>query len=117
MSPSVRRFLLVVLVLATSSAVARASTTFTFTRTEVNTIANLWETDCVSVSPLPSAQYPTVSGTWDFMVPHSSISSDADIHVDMAINSSGTGSTSNNTGASPLICEVINATQTQLSHL
>jgi hypothetical protein len=80
-------------------------------------MANLWETDCVSVSPLPNAQYPSIAGTWDFIFPHTSISSDGDIHIDMATNSSGAGSNGNNTGASPLICEVINSTQTQLSHL
>jgi hypothetical protein len=117
MLPPVRRIVVTAVVLATALSAARASTTFTFTRAEVNTMANLWETDCVSVSPLPSAQYPTVAGTWDFIFPHSSISTDGDVHVDMAISSSGTGATSNNTGASPLICEVINATSTQLSHL
>jgi hypothetical protein len=96
---------------------AHATTTITFTRAEVNTMANLWETDCVSVSPLPNAQYPSVAGTWDFIFPHSNISSDGDVHIDMAINSAGTGVNSNNTGASPLIAEVINATPAQLNHL
>jgi hypothetical protein len=117
MPPPVRRLVAVTLSLFVAATAARATTTFTFTRDEVNTMANLWETDSVSVSPLPNGQYPAVAGTWDFTVSHSTISADADIHVDMAINASGTGATSNNTGASPLICEVINATQTQLSHL
>jgi hypothetical protein len=118
MLPPVSRIVVTTaVVLVISLGTARASTTFTFSRDEVNTMANLWETDCVSVSPLPSAQYPTVAGTWDFIFPHSNVSADGDIHVDMAISSSGTGATSNNTGASPLICEVVNATQTQLTHL
>ena len=94
-----------------------ANTTITFTRAEVDTMANIWETDAVSVSPLPNAQYPSVAGTWDFIFPHTSISTDGDIHNDTAINSSGTGTTASNTGGCPLVCEVINATQTQLSHL
>jgi Bacterial TSP3 repeat len=94
-----------------------ADTTITFARAEVNEMAMLWETDCVSVSSLANAQYPSIAGTWDFIFPHTAISSDGDIHVDMAIDASGTGSTGNNTGESPLICEVINATQTQLTHL
>jgi hypothetical protein len=115
--PPVRRLAFLLAWLGAAATSVTASTTITFTRTEVNNMAALFETDCVSVSPLPNAQYPTVAGTWDFIFPHSSISSDADIHIDMAINSSGTGMTSNNTGASPLICEVINATSAQLSHL
>ena len=96
---------------------ARADTTITFTRAEVNEMSMLWETDCVSVSPLPNAQYPAIAGTWDFIFPHSNISADADIHIDMAIDSSGTGSSGNNTGNSPIVCEVINATSSQLNHL
>jgi len=80
-------------------------------------MAGLWETDTVAISPLANTQYPSLSGTWDFIFPHTGISADADIHSDMAINSSGSGSSGNNTGASPIVCEVINATQTQLSHL
>ena len=117
MSPPVRRFFISLIAAAATLASAHANTPITFTRDEVNTMANLWETDCVSVSPLPNAQYPTVAGIWDFIFPHSSISSDGDIHVDMAINSSGTGTTSSNTGGGPLVCEVINATPAQLSHL
>ena len=30
-----------------------------------NNMANLWETDCVSVSALVNAQYPSIAGTWD----------------------------------------------------
>ena len=80
-------------------------------------MANLWETDSISISVLANSQYPAIAGTWDFVFPHSSISSDGDVHTDMATNSSGAGSTGNNAGESPIISEVINATQTQLSHL
>jgi hypothetical protein len=80
-------------------------------------MAVLWETDCVSVSSLPNNQYPNVAGTWDYIVPHTTISSDGDIHVDTAIDGAGDGAASNNVGESPLICEVINATSNQLNHL
>src|SRR5437879_5461168 len=93
---------------------AHANTTISFTRGEIATMATLWETDCVSVSSLANNQYPNVAGTWDYIVPHTTISSDGDIHVDMAIDAAGDGATSNNVGASPLICEVINATSGQL---
>jgi hypothetical protein len=96
---------------------ADANTTITFTRGDIATMAVLWETDCVSVSSLPNNQYPNVAGTWDYIVPHTSISSDGDIHVDMAIDGAGDGAASNNVGESPLICEVINATSSQLNHL
>jgi len=101
----------------TAAISVSAGTTITLTRTDVSNMANLWETDCVSVSSLVNEQYPSVAGTWDYIFPHSNISSDGDIHIDMAINASGTGSTSSNTGASPLICEVINSTSSQLNHL
>ena len=116
MSPRTRASLIFIVFFGVTLP-AHGNTTITFTRAELNNMANLWETDSVSVSPLPNAQYPAIAGTWDFVFPHSTISADADIHVDMAIDSSGTGSTGNNTGASPLICEVINATSTQLNHL
>jgi hypothetical protein len=94
-----------------------ANTTITFSRDEIANMANLWETDCVSISPVATAQYPSFPGNWDFIVPHTTISSDGDIHIDMAVDASGTGSTGNNTGASPIVCEVINSSSSQLSHL
>jgi Bacterial TSP3 repeat len=96
---------------------AHTNTTITITRSDIATMATLWETDCVSVSSLVNDQYPNVAGTWDYMVPHTSVSSDGDIHVDMAIDSAGNGAASNNVGASPLICEVVNASTSQLNHL
>jgi len=96
---------------------AHANTSITFSRSDIASMATLWETDCVSVSSLANNQYPNVAGVWDFIVPHTSISADGDIHVDMAIDAAGDGAASNNTGESPLICEVINANSSQLSHL
>ena len=112
-----RRILLGFVLAAATLASAHANTSITFTRDEVNIMANLWETDTVAVSPLANAQYPLIAGTWDFIIPHTSISTDGDIHTDMATSSSGAGSTGNNTGASPIVCEVINASSTDLSHL
>jgi subtilisin-like proprotein convertase family protein len=80
-------------------------------------MAGLWETDCLTISPLANAQYPTYTTNWQYIFPHNSISDDGDVHIDMAVNSSGSGSSGNNTGASPIVCEVINATPGQLNHL
>ena len=96
---------------------AHANTTITFTRSDIANMATLWETDCVSVSSLPNNQYPNVAGTWDYIVPHTTISSDGDVHIDMAIDAAGDGASSNNFGESPLVCEVINATSSQVNHL
>src|ERR1035437_3205130 len=91
MFAEVRRSLITLIAVATALSSARATTTITFTRDEVSTMANLWETDTVSISPLANAQYPSIAGTWDFIFPHTSISTDGDIHTDMGIDSSGTG--------------------------
>ncbi|MEY2539480.1 MAG: serralysin [Verrucomicrobiota bacterium] len=117
MCPRVSRGIAILFCLGASLVAARANTTITFTRAEIANMSMLWETDCISISPLANAQYPNIAGSWDFIFPHTSISSDGDIHIDMAIDSSGTGATGNNTGESPLICEVINASSTQLNHL
>src|SRR5439155_7163748 len=90
----------------------------TNTRPEIGLMASLWEADSLQVSPLADAQYPQFgSSLWQYIFPHSSISADGDIHIDMAIDSSGTGRNGNNTGNSPIISEVVNATTAQLSHL
>ena len=107
----------VLLIWVAALTAADANTTITFTRGDIATMAVLWETDCVSVSSLANEQYPNVAGTWDYIVPHTSISSDDDIHIDMAIDASGTGASSNNYGESPIVCEVINANSSQLNHL
>lgn len=93
------------------------TTSITFTRTQVTQMAGLWETDCLAVSPLANSQYPNYTTNWQYIFPHNSISDDGDVHTDMAVNSSGAGSSGNNIGESPIICEVINATQGQLNHL
>jgi hypothetical protein len=95
----------------------QAGTTITNTRDEVTFMATLWETDTLTISGLADAQYPQFTGQWDFIFPHASISGDGDVHTDMAIDATGTGSTGNNTGESPIICEVINANSAQLNHL
>src|SRR3954451_16346246 len=117
MPPQFVRFSTAIVAALTSLVTVRASTPITFTRSDLTMMAGLWETDTVAISLLATAQYPTFSGTWNFIFPHGSISADADIHTDMAVNSSGNGSSGNNTGASPIVCEVINATASQLSHL
>lgn len=96
---------------------ASAETAITLARSDVAVMAKLWETDTVTVSPLVNAQYPQFSGDWQFIFPHSTISDDGDIHVDMALDPGGTGANGNNIGASPLICEVTNASATQLKYL
>jgi PKD repeat protein len=100
--------------------VARATTIITNARTEVAQMAGLWEADTVQISGLANAQYPNIGGgtnNWQYIDPHASISSDGDIHIDMAIDASGTGSTGNNSGESPIISEIINATSPNLTHI
>src|ERR1041384_6025553 len=95
-----------------------AQTVITNTRAEVSFMATLWEVDPIQISGLANAQYPSVGGgtsTWQFIFPSFSTASDGDIHVNMAIDSSGTGSTGGNSGESPIVPEVINATSTNLS--
>src|SRR5438876_1039510 len=87
----------------------RASTTITNTRAEISFMAGLWETDSVEISPLANAQYPQFSNDWQYIFPHRAISDDGDIHIDMAVDSSGDGSTNNNSGASPIVAEIVNA--------
>ena len=113
---SARPYLLVAFLVLTPPEIP-TTTNITFTRAEVTQMAGLWETNCLSITPLANAQYPAYTANWQYIFPHASISSDGDIHTDMGIDSSGTGSSGNNTGESPIICEVSNATQPQLSHL
>lgn len=112
-SPSMLRVLLYLLLSATASA----STSITFTRAEIDAMARLWETDSVTISPLADTQYPQFAADWQFIFPHTNISDDGDIHIDLALDASGTGKTGNNTGASPIIAEVTNASSAQLNHL
>ena len=87
------------------------------TRAEIDEMARLWETDSVAISDLTNAQYPQFSGDWQFVFPHTNISDDGDIHIDLALDAAGTGRTGNNIGASPIVAEVTNASSAQLSHL
>ena len=80
-------------------------------------MARLWETDSVTISAPANTQYPQFAGNWQFIFPHTSISDDGDIHIDLALDAAGTGKTGNNTGASPIIAEIINASSTQLNHI
>src|SRR5437588_716570 len=105
------------LLLLLLSATASAATSITFTRAEIDEMARLWETDSVAISDLANAQYPQFSGDWQFVFPHTNISGDGDIHIDLALDAAGTGRTGNNTGASPIVAEVTNASSAQLSHL
>jgi hypothetical protein len=56
-----------------------ANTIITNTRAEVSFMATLWETDTLNISPLANAQYPQFSNDWQYLFPHSNISSDGDI--------------------------------------
>src|ERR1043166_4456021 len=94
-----------------------ASTVITNTRAEVSFMASLWEADAVQISTLANAQYPQFTSDWEYIFPHSSLSDDLDIHIDLAVDSSGSGSTNNNIGVSPVIAEVVNATSAQLNTL
>src|SRR5258708_40262586 len=97
---------------------ASAQTVITNTFAEVSQMASLWEVDPVQISSLANGQYSSVGGgtsPWQFIFPAFSIGSDGDIHVNMAINAGGTGSTSGNQGESAIVPEVINATGAQLT--
>src|SRR5207249_3418564 len=96
---------------------AWALTTITNTRTEISFMAGLWEADSIQISALANGQYPQFTNSWQYLFPHGNLAADGDIHIDMAVSSSGYGSTNNNTGESPIIAEVVNATSGQLSHL
>src|ERR1043166_7452013 len=86
------------------------ATTITNTRSEVAFMAGLWEADSIQISPLADAQYPQFgTNVWQYPFVHNNLASDGDFHVDMAIDSSGTGTNGNNTQNSPIIAEVVNA--------
>jgi hypothetical protein len=94
-----------------------ATTIETNSRVEVSFMASLWETDTITISPLANAQYPLFSTDWQYIFPHANFAADGDIHCDMAVNAAGFGSTNNNSGESPIIVEVVNATSSQLNNL
>jgi PKD repeat protein len=98
---------------------ARA-TVFTNTRPEIAQMAGLWEVDSVQISSLVTNQYPAFGTTnWEYIVANTGTTTgDHDLHINMAIDSSGTGFHGNNTGsASPIVAEVLNATPAQVAHL
>src|SRR5947209_2593449 len=75
-------------------SVAEASTVVTNTRAEVSFMASLWEADSIQISSLTDAQYPQFgTNNWQYIFPFSYIISDGDIHVQTAVDSSGTGTT------------------------
>ena len=83
-------------------------------------MAGLWEVDSVQISSLITNQYPAFgTNTWEYIVANSGTTSgDHDLHINMAIDSSGTGYHGNNLGsASPIVAEVLNATPSQVAHL
>src|SRR5205823_7479634 len=52
-----------------------------------------------------------------FIFVRNGLASDAAIHVDMAVDASGTGTNGNNTGSAPIVAEIVNATSAQLDEL
>jgi hypothetical protein len=86
-------------------------TTITNTRPEIAQMAGYWEVDSVQISALANAQVPsTCAGSWEYMQPSGSTASDGDEHINMAVDSSGTGATCNNLGSeSEIVAEIINA--------
>ncbi|HXJ59353.1 MAG TPA: hypothetical protein VNU68_22135 [Verrucomicrobiae bacterium] len=96
---------------------SHATTIITNTRAEISFMAGLWEADSDQISALANAQFPQFSNDWQYVFPHRAISDDGDIHIDMAVDASGYGSTNNNSGASPIVAEIINASQSQLNQL
>src|ERR1041385_6353097 len=94
-----------------------ATTIETNSRVEISFMASLWETDSITISPLANTQYPQFSTDWQYIFPHANLAADGDIHNDMAVNAAGFGSTNNNSGESPIIVEVVNATSVQLNNL
>lgn len=99
------------------AAPALGGTTFTISRTDLATMAGLWETDSVAISGLANSQYPTYSSNWQYSFSNTSVSADQDLHIDMAVDAIGTGASGNNIGASPIIAEIINCTAAQKNYI
>ena len=81
-------------------------------------MAGYWEVDSVQISPLANAQLildaqPSCSttGSWEYMQPSGSQSTDGDEHINMSLNASGLGANCNNlnNGDSEIVAEIINA--------
>src|ERR1017187_4321061 len=96
-----------------------ADTVITNTRAEVAFMAGLWESDSIQISPLANAQYPSCTGTWQFIFPLR-VETDGDIHIRTGVTSAGACSGANNINNSPIINEVVNVNGTvnpQWTHL
>src|SRR6266481_559001 len=102
-----RRFICAVF-LVVLPRIAHATTIYTNSRTEIAEMAGWWEVDSVQISSLADAQYPQFTNTWEYMSPSGSTSSDGDEHINMAVDSSNTGTTGGNQGESPIVSEIIN---------
>jgi hypothetical protein len=104
--------------MAACSGMTSAQTVQTNTFADINLMGTMWEGNPSLITSLVNTQYPAYNGnTWQYIFPVNSIESDGDIHIDMAVNSSGSGKSGNNDDESPVICEVINASNAQLSHV
>jgi hypothetical protein len=91
-------------------------TVITNSRAEIAFMAGLWESDTIQISALTSTQYPSCSGTWQYIFPVR-IEDDGDSHIKTAISAAGTCASGNNIGNSPLINEVVNVSATQWNHI
>ncbi len=112
-----------IVVLLCCASIARA-TTITNTRPEIAQMAGYWEVDSVQISALANAQLIlnaspscTTTGSWEYMDPSGSTASDGDEHINMSLDSSGTGANCNNlhNGDSEIVAEIINAAGSLLS--
>lgn len=108
------------LILLVSSSVFATTTTITFSRADLARISGLWIVESSTLSDLANAQYPSFAGsTWNFGFPHSGTASDGDLHIDLAVSSSGTGqfATCCNGGDSPITAEITNASSADQTHV
>ena len=103
--------------LLTVPHVSCGTTVITNTRAEIAFMAGLWEADSAQISSLANAQLPKFSNDWQYIFPSGGISADGDLHIAMAVDGSGYGSTNGNTGTSPIIAEVVNVTAAQFAAL
>src|SRR5258708_5990038 len=103
--------------LLTVPHVSCGTTVITNTRAEIAFMAGLWEADSAQISSLANAQLPKFSNDWQYIFPSGGISADGDLHIAIAVDGSGYGSTNGNTGTSPIIAEVVNVTAAQFAAL
>src|SRR2546425_641119 len=78
--------------------VSCGTTVITNTRAEIAFMAGLWEADSAQISSLANAQFPKFSNDWQYIFPSGSISADGDLHIAMAVDGSGSGSTNGTPG-------------------